>query len=59
MPKSRHRKNHKQKVQAFKQSQEHAKNREIKEYYQKLQEKQNALKKSEEEKVEQPKPITL
>ena len=33
MPKSRHRKNHKKKVQAFKQSQEHSRNREIKEYY--------------------------
>jgi len=59
MPKSRHRKNHKQKVQAFKQSQEHARNREIKEYYQKMQDKQDALKKSQEEKPEQPKPITL
>ena len=43
MPKSRHRKNHKQKAQAFKQSQEHARNREIKEYYQKMQDKQDAL----------------
>ena len=59
MPKSRHRKNHKKKVQAFKQSQEHAKTREIKEYYQKMQDKQEALKKSQEENPEQPKPITL
>ena len=49
MPKSRHRKNHKKKVQDFKQSQEHAKTREIKEYYQKMQDKQEALKKSQED----------
>ena len=59
MPKSKHRKNHKKKVQAFKKGQEHAKNREIKEYYQKMKEKQDALKKSQEENPEQPKPITL
>mgnify|MGYP003627517050 CR=1 FL=1 len=59
MPKSRHRKNHKNKVQAFKQGQEHSKTREIKEYYKKMQDKQEELKKSQEEKPEQPKPITL
>ena len=59
MPKSKHRKNHKKKVQVFKQSQEHSKNREIKEYYEQMKQKQVEVKKAQEETPEQPKPITL
>tara|TARA_R110000824_G_scaffold343849_1_gene530551 strand:+ start:225 stop:404 length:180 start_codon:yes stop_codon:yes gene_type:complete len=59
MPKSRHRKNHKQKVKSFKQSVADTQNREMKKYYSEMKEKQEAAKNSKEETLEQPKRITL
>jgi|TARA_R110001606_G_scaffold378352_2_gene537970 hypothetical protein len=59
MPKSKHRKNHKSKVQSFKQSVTHSKNREIKEYQQKLKEAKDSSENSKKETFEQPKRITL
>ena len=59
MPKSKHRKNHKRKVQSFKQGVIHAKNREIKAYQEKLKDAKDSSENSKKETFEQPKRITL
>jgi len=59
MPKSRHRKNHKQKVKQYKKGLSDARNREIKRYYEEMKEKQEEMARVREEQGETQKPITL
>jgi phosphopantetheine adenylyltransferase len=59
MPKSRHRKNHKQKVKQYKKGLSDARNREMRKYYEEMKQKQEEMMKMREEQGDAQKPITL